>query len=39
MLRLITTVILGFVSLSALTLTGCHVQGEIGDTAYIAAPR
>jgi len=39
MLRFITITILGSISLSALTLTGCRVQGEIGDMAHIAAPR
>jgi hypothetical protein len=39
MLRFITIIILGCISLSTLTLAGCRVQGEIGDIAHIAAPR
>ena len=39
MLRLITVIVLGFINLSALMLTGCRVSGEIGDTAHIGAPR
>jgi hypothetical protein len=39
MRRFITVIILGFISFSALTLTGCRMEGEIGDMAHIPAPR